>query len=330
MKTLLRQVALIAFAMVACCALAAPRANAAQKIEISQYGQFMGGFPWIIALKQGFLRDEGLDIEGFISSAGGGTSVRNLLASGLPFGEVASGAAIAAIKQGVPLIIVYAATNNIGEITWMTTPDKPINSIKDLVGRTVGYTSPKSTTEMALRMSLANAGVPVDKVKLVSTGGLGGALSMLKAGNIDAAPFVDPTLTASGSEFKKVFLAADHMPPLHFSFGVAAPEFAAKNPDTVRKFVNARRRAVDWLYAHPEDGVAYCAEFLEIDKSLAAKILPKFIAGKYWSPGNFTRQGLESNVTGLQLIGALEGTIDWDKYVDQKFLPEDLRSNLAQ
>jgi NitT/TauT family transport system substrate-binding protein len=329
MKTLLRRVALVGLAIIACAGLAAPRVEAAQKIEISQYGQFMGGFPWIIALKQGFLRDEGLDIDGFISSAGGGTSVRNLLASGLPFGEVASGAAIAAIKQGVPLILVYAATNNIGEIAWMTNPDKPINSIKDLADRTVGYTSPKSTTEMALRMSLANAGVPVDKMKLVSTGGLGGALSMVKAGNIDAAPFVDPTLTASGSEFKLVFRAAEHMPPLHFSFGVVAPEFAAKNPDMVRKFVNARRRAVDWLYAHPDDGVQYVAEFLEVDKALAAKILPKFIIGKYWSPGNFTREGLDSNIAGLQLMGAIEGTIDWGKYVDQKFLPDDLRANLA-
>jgi NitT/TauT family transport system substrate-binding protein len=326
MTTLSRRMALVALALLACSS--ASPASAAQKIEVSQYGQFMGGFPWIIALKQGFLRDEGLDIEGFISSAGGGTSVRNLLASGLPFGEVASGAAIAAIKQGVPLVLVYAATNNIGEIAWMTTPDKPINSIKDLAGRSAGYTSPKSTTEMALRMSLANAGVPVDGMKLVSTGGLGGALSMVKAGNIDAAPFVDPTLTASGSEFKMIFRAADHMPPLHFSFGVTTPEFGAKSPDMVRKLVNARRRAVDWLYAHPEESVAFCAEFLEIDKPLAARILPKFIAGKYWSPGNFTREGLDSNITGLHLIGALEGTIDWGKYVDQKFLPDDLRSNL--
>jgi NitT/TauT family transport system substrate-binding protein len=329
MRTLSRRLALGLLASAAGIGIRPLQALAAQKMEVSQYGQFMGGFPWIVAWKKGFLKEEGLDIDGFISSAGGGTSVRNLLASGLPFGEVASGAAIAAIKEGVPLMLVYAATNNIGEIAWMSRPDNPINSINDLAGHTVGYTAPKSTTEMALRMSLQNAGVPTDKIKFVSTGGLGGALSMLKGGNIDAAPFVDPTLTASGKDFKIVFRAAEHMPPIHFSFGVANPEFAAKNPDMVRKMISARRRAVDWLYAHPDEGVDFCAQYLEIDKALGAQVLPKFIAGKYWSPGSFSQEGLDSNVIGLHLLGALEGTIDWGKHVEQKYLPDDLRTKLA-
>jgi NitT/TauT family transport system substrate-binding protein len=96
----------------------------------------------------------------------------------------------------------------------------------------------------------------------------------------------------------------------------------------LRKLINARRRAVDWLYAHPDEGVAFCASFLDIDKQLAAQVLPKFIQGRYWSPGSFTRQGLDSNITGLHLIDALEGTVDWSKYVDQNFLPKDLQTSL--
>lgn len=327
METISRRRVLAMMGAVACTGLVSRRAHAAaQKLEVSQYGQFIGGFPWIIAQKKGFLRDEGLDIGGFISSAGGGTSIRNLLASGLPFGEVSSGSAIAAIKQGIPLVLVYAATNNSGEISWMTQPDKPINSIKDLAGRTVGYTSPKSTTEMLLRMSLADAKVPMDKIKFVSTGGLGGALSMLKTGSIDASPFVDPNLTKYQDEFKMVFRAADYTPPFHFSFGISTPAFAAKNPDMLRKLIRARRRAVDYLYAHPQEDNGFCADFFEIDKPLADKVFPKFLKGtpRYWSQGNFTRQGLDSNVLGLKLLGVLSGDIDWSTHVDQSFLPSDL------
>ena len=309
-------------------------AQAAQKMEVSQYGQFLGGFPWIVALKQGFMRNEGVtNIDGFISSAGGGTAVRNLLASGLAFGEVASGTAVAAINQGLPLVLLYAATNSIGEIAWLTLPNKPINSIQDLAGKTVGYTAPKSTTELALRMSLADARVPTDKMTFVSTGGLGGALSMLKSGNIDAAPFADPNLTKSLSDFKLVFRASDYVPPLHYLFGITTPDFAKKNPDLVRKLIKARRDAVAWIYAHPTEAVAYCADFLEVDTSLATKIMPKFLLGAtatpYWSPGNFIREGLASNDAGLRLIGALEGTVDWNKYVDQSYLPADLQTNLG-
>jgi len=303
-------------------------ALAGEKLAISQYGQFMGGFPWAVAWKRGLLKEGGLDIDGFVSGQGGGTSVRNILASPLPFGEVASSAAIAAIKQGLPLVIVYAGTNHTGEIAWMTLPDKPINSIKDLVGKTVGYTAAKSTTEMLLRMSLDAAGIPADQVKLVSTGGLGGGLSLLNAGGVDAVPIVDPVLTKSGDKYKEVFRAADVVSSLIFNFGVTTPEFAAKNPDMLRKLVLTRRKAVDWLYANPEPTIDICAEFLEVDRAVAARVLPKFIAWKYWSQGNFTREGLDNNIRGLQLIGAVDGTVDWSKVVDQSFLPDDLRITL--
>jgi NitT/TauT family transport system substrate-binding protein len=288
----------------------------------------MGGFPWLVALKRGFLQAEGLDVDGFVSSQGGGTSVRNILASPLPFGEVASSAAISAIKQGLPLVIVYAGTNHTGEIAWMTLPDRPINSIKDLVGKTIGYTSAKSTTEMLLRMSLDAAGIAADKVKLVSTGGLGGGLSLLNAGGVDAAPIVDPVLTKSGGKYKEVFRAADVVTSLIFNFGVTTPEFAKEKPDLVRKLVRARGKAVDWLYANPEPTVDICAEFLEVDRGIAARVLPKFIKWKYWSAGGFVREGLDNNVRGLQLIGAVEGTVDWEKFIDQRFLPEDVRIKL--
>lgn len=300
-------------------------AAAGVKLAITQYGQFMSGFPWLVALKQGFIQGEGLDIEGFISSQGGGTSVRNILASDVPFGEVASGAAIAAIKQDIPLKVIYAATNDAGEMAWMSLPGNPISSIKDLVGKTIGYTSAKSTSEMMLRMSLAAAGIPQDRVKLVATGGLGGGLSLLNAGGIDAAPIVEPTMSKSAGKYKLVFRAADYVKDLNFAFGVTTADFARKRPDMLRKLLLARRKAVDWIYANPAAAVPLCAEFLSIDKDLAEKVLPKFIDWKYWSPGGFTKDGLENNVRGLQLMQAVEGTVDWNQYVDQQFLPADLR-----
>ncbi|MCB1547578.1 MAG: ABC transporter substrate-binding protein [Hyphomicrobiaceae bacterium] len=327
MSTLDRRAFLAVLGGAALGASATP-AEAGVKIAIAQYGQFMSGFPWLVALKQGFIKGEGLDIEGFISSKGGGTSVRNILASGTPFGEVASGAAIAAIKQGVPLKVIYAATNDAGEIAWMTLPGKPISSIKDLVGKTIGYTSAKSTTEMLLRMSLSAAGIAPDQVKLVATGGLGGGLSLLAAGGIDAAPIVEPTMSKAGSKYKLVFRAADYVKQLNFAFGVTTEVYGKKEPERLRKMVLARRKAVDWIYANPSAAVPLCGEFLSIDKDLAGKVLPKFIGWKYWSRGDFTKDGLENNVRGLQLMKAVEGSVDWNKYVDQSFLPADLRRTL--
>src|SRR5262249_40328385 len=82
---------------------------------------------------------------------GGGRSLRNMLAGELPYAELATSAAIAGTLAGVELKALASSSNHIGELTWAAKPDAGINSIKDLVGKKVAYTSPKSITEMVIR-----------------------------------------------------------------------------------------------------------------------------------------------------------------------------------
>ena len=67
----------------------------AERVTVSQYGILVPTLPYAVALEKGFFKEEGLDIDGIIGSHGGGTSVRNMLASDLPVAEMALPAAIA-------------------------------------------------------------------------------------------------------------------------------------------------------------------------------------------------------------------------------------------
>ncbi len=67
----------------------------------------MYGVPFAVALEKGYFKEAGVDVTGFITSEGGGTTVRNAMASEIPYGEVALPAAISAVKQGVDLTIVH-------------------------------------------------------------------------------------------------------------------------------------------------------------------------------------------------------------------------------
>src|SRR3546814_11162956 len=78
----------------------------------------MYGAPFAVALEKGFFKDAGIDVTGFITSQGGGTTVRNALASDIPYGEVALSAAIAAIKQGVNLTIVHGGVISLADNVW--------------------------------------------------------------------------------------------------------------------------------------------------------------------------------------------------------------------
>jgi NitT/TauT family transport system substrate-binding protein len=50
---------------------------AQQQIVVSNYGVAANGMPYAIAIKKGFLKQKRADVSGILSSAGGGTTVRN-------------------------------------------------------------------------------------------------------------------------------------------------------------------------------------------------------------------------------------------------------------
>ena len=61
-----------------------------------------------------------------------------------------------------------------------------------------------------------------DKVAAVSTGGFGGALTLLNGGGIDAAPLIDPILTLQPDKYRVIFHFADLIPRMTWLVGVTA------------------------------------------------------------------------------------------------------------
>src|SRR5690349_5633008 len=98
----------LSFVVIAAAAWVVAAAPAhAVSLTVTHWADGMYGAPFAVALEKGYFKDAGIDVTGFITSAGGGSTVRNAMASDIPYGEVALPAAIAAIKQGVPLTIVH-------------------------------------------------------------------------------------------------------------------------------------------------------------------------------------------------------------------------------
>ena len=60
----------------------------AEEIVVSNYGVSANGMPFAVAMEKGYFKDEGINVTGIITSAGGGTTLRNMLAGNAPYGEV--------------------------------------------------------------------------------------------------------------------------------------------------------------------------------------------------------------------------------------------------
>src|SRR5215469_18416778 len=165
---------LFARIVAACLAGFLSTAAGAEEIVVSNFAVSANGMPFGVALAKGYFKDEGLNITGLISSAGGGTTLRNMLAGGgVPYGEVNPGVVVSAVLAGADLKIVSDNVLTVAEFVWAVKPDSPIKTIKDLKGRKIGYTNPRSTSQALARMLLQISGYQPDDAELVKTGGFG-------------------------------------------------------------------------------------------------------------------------------------------------------------
>src|SRR5438105_14491190 len=91
-----------AIALTACAFVCAQ----AEEIAVGNFGVAANGMPYAVALDKGLFKAEGANVTGIISSQGGGTSIRNMLAGGVVYGEANPGVTAVAIQQGADLKII--------------------------------------------------------------------------------------------------------------------------------------------------------------------------------------------------------------------------------
>lgn len=297
-------------------------------LTVTHWGVLMYGAPFAVARDQGYFAEEGVDVTGFITSKGGGTTLRNALASDVPYGEASLAAVVAAAKEGVDLTIVHAGVRSVGDLLWVTRKDADdINSIEDLKGRAVSYTSPRSVSQMILIMSLDAAGIGIDEVDPKSLGGVGAGLTALKEGAVDAATILEPIWTRVKDDFKPVFYVRDLLPGITQTVGVVRTDYLEANADQIRAIIRARMRGVEFIYENPDEAGRILAEAYDLDQAQATEALKNVAALEYWSKGRFEFDAMDNMVKGLQIVGAIpEETFDWSGVVDQSYLPAELQT----
>lgn len=310
-----------AAALLAC--LAAP-AGAAE-ITVTQWGSSLYGAPFAVALGLGDFAKAGIDITGISGSAGGGTSVRNILASDTPYGEVATAAALAAARQGLDVVIVNAATRTVAESTLVAMPTSDIQTLADLVGRKVAITSPKSTSEMVFLLELQQAGIDPARITRIYSGGYTQGLTMLEQGAVSAAVLIEPLSILRRDRYRTVVRAAGLLPAMTTSVGITTRAYARSHGAALRAIIAGRRMGVQAIYADPDAAAKLVAAAFDIDPALAQTAMATMIGPRMWSEGGFDQAELDRIAAGLKLVGEIETLPDWGALIDRQFLPADLQ-----
>lgn len=296
----------------------------AETIVASHYGFLFNTAPIAVAIERGEFKKRGVDITDVISSAGGGTTMRNQIASGSGYGVVGTAAVLAAYREGHDVKIVSANVMSIADLFWVAMPGKGINSMEDLRGKKISYTKPRSTSQTLAKMAVAAAGMTEDDVELVSLGKVGAGLAALERGDVDAALILEPIMSSRKGKYVVAF-DLTNLPNMTQTVGVTTAEFAKENPDKLRAIIAARRAAVDYLYAEPIAAAKLVAKAYgdKVSEEIAITAVKNMVAINYWGRGKFDMPALEAMLEGLRSQGSWEGPIDWDDVIDESFLPDD-------
>ena len=305
---------------------------AAEEIAVGNYGVSANGMPFGVALVKGYFKEEGLNITGLISSAGGGTSLRNMLAGGgVPYGEVNPGVVVSAILAGADLKIVSDNVLTVAEFVWAVKPESPIKTLKDFKGKKIGYTNPRSTSQALALMLLQAGGYKESDAELVKTGGFGEGIAALDAGLIDVAAITEPLWSKVKHKYRAVVVASEVLPPLDNVVGVTTVEMAEKKGDFIRAVIRARRKAVIFMREHPDEAAEIVAKQYNIDFDVAKSSVRNLTTSTtkgvpYWGEGQIHMDGLKRMIEAQRAVGAITGEVDYSKIIDTRFLPDDLKA----
>jgi NitT/TauT family transport system substrate-binding protein len=303
---------------------------AAQQIAVGNFGVSANGMPFAVALDKGFFKEEGINVTGIITSAGGGTSLRNMLAGGVPYGEVNPGVVVAAIQQGADLKIISDNVLTMAEFVWAVRPESPIKTLPDIKGKKIGYTNPRSTSQALAQLLAQHAGLKPEDVELVRTGGFGEGYTALSAGMIDVAPIPEPLWSQHKEKLRAIASASEFLPPLANVVGVTTENMAAEKGAFIRAVIRARRKAVHFMHENPEAAGDIIAKHYNLSPEVARSAVRNLTTSRtqgveYWGSGQFNLNGLKGMIEVQKSLGAIKGDVDLSKIVDTQFLPEDIR-----
>src|SRR5438067_4271338 len=288
----------------------------AEEIAVGNYGVSANGMPFGVAMAKGYFKDEGINVTGLISSAGGGTSLRNMLAGGgVPYGEVNPGVVVSAILQGADLRIVSDNVLTVAEFVWAVKPESPIKSVNDFKGKKIGYTNPRSTSQALARMLLQAGGYTEADAELVKTGGFGEGIAALDSGQIDVAPITEPLWSKVKNKYRAVVVASETLPPLDNVVGVTTVEMAEKKGDFIRAVIRARRKAVIFMREHPDEAAEIVAKQYNIEPAVARSAVRNLTTSMtkgvpYWGEGEIHLEGLKRMIEAQRSVRGITGEGD--------------------
>ncbi|MBX9757589.1 MAG: ABC transporter substrate-binding protein [Beijerinckiaceae bacterium] len=305
----------ITLALAGATIIAAAGAASAQdkiKIAIPQQGLWETGMVEIGAAL-GIFKKEGIEIEP-LYTRGGAETVQAVLSGSVDI-AASNGllGTIGAFSKGAPIRVTAASMTGSPELFWYAKTESNIKSIKDLEGKSMGFSAPGSSTHLVGQALLDLFKV---KAKLVPSGTPSGSFTMTMSGQIDAGWSVPPFRLQEIEEGKvNVVVRGNQVPEMAdqtIRVYVSTAQTIKSKRDQLVRFHRALANSVAFAYSNDQALEIY-AKMANITPAIARRV-----RDEYHPLPNM--QLKEVRKLDLSLQQALEF-----KFIDKAMKPDDLK-----
>ncbi|WP_160723274.1 ABC transporter substrate-binding protein [Bacillus sp. USDA818B3_A] len=223
----------------------------------------------------------------------GPASIQNAATGQTDFGGAFNGAIAKLIASGAPIksVIGYYGSDKDTYTAYYVLNDSPIKTARDLIGKKVGMNTMGAHAEFVLKEYLKQNGLTDEEIKKVTLVVLPPVSTeqALRQKQIDVAVLTGMLgdLAVKNGGLSKLFSDYDLLGPFTAGSYVFTEKFIKQNPNTVKKFVEATAKAIEWAQTHSREEVI--ARYESIIEKRGRKEDTKTL--QYWKSTGIAEKG---------------------------------------
>lgn len=303
---------------------------ASAQAPVLRYGQALSAaksvfsLPVVVAEREGFFKREGIDFRTVIPQPGGADRmVAALHDDTVDVTHVATPFLVRAALAGSDAVAIAAEFNN---PVYSLVAQPGIGRISDLKGRLVGMADPGGSITYSMRRLLALNGVRDTDVKMKIIDGTPARLTCLRRGECAAVPLGQPQdLVAQSEGYRVLGLSTEAVPEFLYTVTAARRSWAAKNQDTVVRYVRAL--AATFRFIRDPTNRAAVAQAIVETTGVSTAIAERTLA-LYFEPdrrvlpreGEIDLAGLARVIAFMEEAGQLKAPLPPERFADLRYL----------
>lgn len=247
--------------IVALVAATATQAGELTKVRVAYDGFSMTSGPLIYGAEQGLFKKFGLDVTPTFVQ-GGSTLTQAVVGGSIDIAQNGYTPAISAAIQGADIVLIGGISN---KLPFQLVTKGSITDAAQLKGQAIAISRYGSSTDTAADFALKHLGLTRADVKVLQLGGPNNRIPALMTGRIGGSMEQYPD---TGELVQKGYRVLVDVTPIAGDYPntsyVTTRAYLKKNPDAVKRFMEAMATAIHDYKTQPKEAMASTAKFLKV------------------------------------------------------------------